>query len=403
MTSNPNVVNTVQENAQHYLSLVNQQLADAGVTNDDGSSAQFKMLAGSPTWLLMLAMGQAFTEWQERGNVIYNALNIEACEDEQVENLALLSGLTRRLRTATFITVLITNAEDQTIVINSRNSTFTDSVYSYEWYIGQNLTLAKGDSARVQLYCSTTNDVSLPANTSFTATPLIEDTWSSFTCLSTGETIQGTADETIAELRNRVMVGTSQYSAINKTQDAIAQLSGISKCSIYFNVSSTDSMPLKGGITVPIRQCLVVIRGADATDLLAKTYFEYMDVQSYNPGSAHNVQVSYVRIGALDMPVYYLQATTIPVYVRVTVDISASDVNYAGYIKAKLSAKNGTTEVGENLTTKMVSVWLNEIADYVNVVTVELSDDGETWASTTDIPCYNVADIDTETIQYVAV
>ena len=403
MTSNPTEINTVQENAEEALALTNQFLAEAGVKDKDGNPAQLKQLAGSPMWLMFLARGQQATEWQERANVVYNATNIQECEDEQVENLALLSGVAKRTRTSTFVTVQITNNQDEAIVVNSRNSKFTDSVYSYEWYIGQNITLASGESAKVQLYCATTNDLSLNAGVTFTCTPLFDNSFDTFTCQNLSASVYGTKDETTAELRNRVMTGTSAYSAVNKAQDAIAQLSGISKCSIYFNPSAINVLTLTGGISVAPRTALIVIRGADANDLLAKTYYEYMDVQSYNPGSSYDVLTSYVRIGALDMPVHFMQATTKKVYARVTVKLNASDLNYAGYVKGVLTSYNGTTEVGQQLTTKLLSVWLNDIADYVSIETVELSDDGETWGSSTNIPCYNIADIDLENISYVTV
>ena len=197
------------------------------------------------------------------------------------------------------------------------------------------------------------------------------------------------------------MLGTSAYSMVNKAQDAISALAGISKCSIYFNPSAINPLVLEGGISVPIRSCLIVIRGADANQLLAKTYFEYMDVQSYNPGASFSVQTSYVRIGNLEMPVHYLQATPTKVYVKVTVDLKASDQNYASYIRDTLAKYNGTTDVGQDLTSKLVSVWLNDVVDYVSVVGVQISDDNETWGIKSSISCFNIADIDLENISYV--
>ena len=401
MTTNPVVIHTTQENAQSALDLTNQFLAEAGAKDAKGNPLVIKGSVASPTWLMFLARGQQATEWQERGTKIYNALNIQECEAEQVENLALLSGVSRRQRTSSFVTVEIKNNEASAITINSRNSVFTDSVYSYEWYIGQNVTLASMEVARVQLYCASTTNVELQRGVAFNATPLIEGIWAPFTCLSLTPSIEGTKEETIAELRNRVIVGTSSYSMVNKTEDAISQLEGVSKCAIYFNEKALDSKELAGGITLPPRTCLVLIRGADANDLIAKTYFEYMDVQSYDPGSSFNVLTSYVRVGALNMPVHYMQCTAKKVYVRVTVNASASDVNYASYIREALSKYTDTTNCGENITSKMVSVWLNDVIDYVDVIGVEVSDDGETWSNITDIPCFNYATIDLDNISYV--
>lgn len=401
MTSNPVDINTTLENAEEALTLTNKFLADAGAKDEKGNPLVFKQLAGSPMWLMFLARGQQATEWQERANKVYNALDIANCEEEQVLNLALLSGVRQKQRTSTFCSVYITNNEDSTIVINSRNSKFADSVYNYEWYIGQNITLATHVGAKVQLYCATTNDVSLPVGTTFTATPLIEGTWGSFSCQSVSDTVNGTRQETMAELRNRIMVGTSAYSMVNQAQDAIARLAGISKCTIYFNQSAINSMPLPGGITVPIRSCLVVIRGADANDLIAKTYFEYMDVQTYRPLGRDDVLTSYERIGALDMPVHYLQATLKKVYLRITVDTKRSDPNYASYCRKVLESYNGTTDVGQNITSKLASVWLNDMADYINVIGVEVSDDNETWSNTSNIDCFTIADIDLDNITYV--
>ena len=401
MTTNPVVIHTTQDNAYASLELTNKYLAESGAKDSKGNPLKVKNSAASPTWLMVLARGQEATEWQERANIVYNALDIANCEDAQVENLALLSGLRKKQRTSTFITVQITNTTGSTMTLNSRNSKFIDTVFEYEWYIGQNITLGDGQSAYVQLYCSARNDVTLKPGITFQCLPLIEGTFEAFNVQSTSSTVQGTKEETISELRNRVMLSTSVYSMVNRAQDAISALAGISKCSIYFNPSAVNPLVLDGGISVPIRSCLIVIRGADANQLLAKTYFEYMDVQSYNPGSSFNVQTSYVRIGNLDMPVHYMQATPLKLYVRITVDVKASDQNYANYIRDTLEKYNGTTDVGQNLTTKLLSVWLDDVVDYVSVINAEVSADGTNWSSTSQIPCFNIADIDLENITYV--
>lgn len=403
MTTNPVVIHTTQDNAYATLELTNKYLAESGAKDNKGEPLKITNNAGSPTWLMNLARGQEATEWQERAYIVYNALDIANCEDEQVANLALLSGLRKKQRTSTFITVQLNNTSGATMTLNSRNCKFIDAIFEYEWYIGQNITLGDGQSAYVQLYCSSRNDVTLKPGVTFQCLPTIDATFTAFDCQATSSTVQGTKEETIAELRNRVMLGTSVYSMINRAQDAISALAGITKCSIYFNPSSINPLVLEGGISVPIRSALVVIRGADANQLLAKTYFEYMDVQTYNPGSPHNVQTSYVRIGNLDMPVHYLQATTTKLYVRVTVDVKASDQNYPEYIRDTLAKYNGTTDVGQNLTTKLLSVWLNDVVDYVSVINAEVSEDKTNWSSTSAIPCFNIADIDLEDIVYTTV
>ncbi len=402
MTTNPNEVNTVLENAEEGRALINKYLSDAGAKDSKGNPAVVQHIAGSPLWLFALARGQQATEWQERAKVVYNALNIQSCEDEQVKNLAILSGLKQKQRTSTYTIVYISNDTDSTITLNSRNSIFHDSVNNYDWYIGQNLTLATHTDAKVPVYCATTNEVSLKSGVTFRVVPL-NASWSDFVCSAVTGTIEGSSAETIAELRNRVMVGTSSYSMVNKTQDAIAHLKGITNCSIYFNQSATNVLQLDGGISVSARQALVVIRGVDADDLIARTYFTYMDVQSYNPGQDYDVLTSYARIGALDMPVHYLQATAEKVYVRISIRIKSSDPNYSGYVKDVLTQYSGTTEVGQNLTTKLVSVWLNDVADYVDVVDVDISDDGVTWGSSSSISCFKYAKIDLDNIGYVQV
>lgn len=376
MNTDPTIVNTVEENASDFIDKFNLLLAEYGVVDEDGNPAIVNKLAGSPTWLLALAQGQNSTEWQERLRKAYYSIDIENCSEEQVYVLATLAGVLFKEQSAPMITLAVTNpSSTENLVLNSSNCVATDSFAENEWYPGFAYTIPAEQTANIVFYCRDKSGA-VPPSITFILKSL-DNVFEDITINSTSSSTVLFEGETSAELRNRILQGTSAFDQKTQAQKAIENLNGIVKCSIFFNPSATSSMTLSGGVELPPRTAYIVIKGVDTDNLIAYTYFKYMDVQTLETETSLS---SSALVGASTLPVYYDQTNDVYPYIRITIHLSAGAQNtYSDYIKDLIMVHANELELGQILTSQKVDYWIDEGNKYGLLLTSELSTDGNTW------------------------
>lgn len=381
MNYDPNLVASVEDNASEYIDKVNNLLAQYGVVNKDGNPAQLAKLAGSPLWLMALADGQNITEWQERLRNAYNAVDIANCADRQVENLAVLAGVIKREGSAPYIILRVTNTTSKSIAINSVNCIATDTLTQNEWYSGQNYELIVDETADLVFYCRQ-RSVEVPKEISFTLHN-VEESWGDFSAVSVSASRVLEAPETLAQLRNRIIMRRARYDTISQAETAISGLDGVSKCSIWFNKNQTAPITLSGGKTLPARTAYICIQGYDAENLLARTFFSYAIVNTLQTEKSLKSQV---LIGADYHTVYYDQCASQIAYIKIKVKPVLGDTTYTKRIKDTLLPYSGTLKVGENLTAQMVCEWLGQLDAYCTIYTAYVGTSADPSGDVTDIP-----------------
>ena len=396
MDFEPTNVNTVEENASDYLSKVNLLLAQNGVVDKDGNPAKLVALAGSPTWLFALAQGQNTTEWQERLRKAYYSIDIEKCDDEQVYVLATLAGVLFKEQSSPMISLLVKNTEDSTITLNSTTCYAEDSFGQNKWYPGNTYIIASQETVRVVFYCEDKAG-STPPNTVFTIkstqTPTAFAPISIISDESSSILFQG---ETAADLRNRVLLGSYAVDQITQAQTAIQNLNGIVKCSIYFNPDANVPLPLPGSISLPARTAYVCIQGVDVDDLLATTYFRYMNVQTLE--TVDSIR-SETIVGASQLYVYYSVAVEVKPYIKILLDPTDSAINtYPDYIKQILMEHKYEVEIGAPLTAQKISTWIDKGNKYGTIIDTKLSLDGTNWYDTFSPSVFQVPVLDEDHI-----
>lgn len=396
MDFDPTNVNTTEENASDYLDKVNNLLAQYGVVDKDGNPARLVALAGSPTWLFSLAQGQNTTEWQERLRKAYYSLDIEKCDDEQVYVLATLAGVLFKEQSSPMISLLVKNTEDVAITINASSCYAIDSFGENKWYPGNAYTLASQEEARILFYCSDKAG-STPPNTLFT----IKSSYSpaEFADISIVASESSTIlfqGETAADLRNRVLLGSYAFDQITQAQTAIQNLNGITKCSIYFNPDANLPLPLPGSIQLPPRTAFVCVQGVDTDDLLATTYFKYMNVQTLEiTGSIRSEAI----VGASQLFVYYSPATEVKPYIKIIIDPTDNAINtYPDYIKQILMTHKYDVSIGAPLTAQKISAWIDQGNKYGTIIDTKLSSDGTNWYDTFSASVFQVPVLDENNI-----
>ena len=392
MTYDPTEVNSVEDNASAYIDATNNLLAQNHVLDKEGNPAQLAKLAGSPMWLFALAYGQNLTEWQERLRVVNAQLDIANCTEEQVLNLAQIAGVIREEGSSPFVTLHIRNTTDVPVLYNPSTVVAKDSFSNNSWYCSQNFTLAGHEEADLLFYCAH-KDVSVPAGTAFVLT-FNAEAYPTYTIVSEDASIIVTKQETIAELRNKLMQGVEAFNGVAQAQEAIKGLNGIVKCSIWFNPDPNLPMTLPGNITVPARMTFVAIQGVDTANLLAEVYLRYLDVATYrilNQPDLPDSLASSTILGAGGFTAYYSVCSEVPVYVKVLVKPFAGDTTYEDLIKDTIMAHAYDSDVGAQITTQQICYWLNEVSYSVEkLITASVSMDGITWSNKSSVTVLEV-------------
>ena len=111
-----------------------------------------------------------------------------------------------------------------------------------------------------------------------------------------------------------------------------------------------------GSITVPPRTAYMSIKGYDYSGKVAETYYTYMNV----PATVGAQQEQYL-LGQQEMTVNfdYTQENTVKVYV--TMKASDMAVGAEGAVKNAIMAHSGTLACGQDVTSQIVSEWVQNL------------------------------------------
>ena len=108
-----------------------------------------------------------------------------------------------------------------------------------------------------------------------------------------------------------------------------------------------------GSVTIPPRETYVSIKGYDYAGKVAETYYNYLDI----PATVGKNQEEYL-LGQQPLTLNFNYAQEVPVTIYITMKKSDMAVGAEGAVKSAISAHSGTLACGENVTSQMVSGWL---------------------------------------------
>lgn len=354
-------IDTPYNNAVAIINRTNQLLLENNIKDSTGEAiAQLEETPANPAWLFALACGQLHTSWQEALSKAYSALDPQNCEDDQVLVLASLAGIKRGNGTPSHITVLIENTSDESLTVPF-GTTFTESYVNQTWVLNKNINLLGKGKQYATLFTTTDGEYIVPSGTDFNYSGEL-----SITCVSTSSSSGGSSVESISSLRNRISQAENSSNFVNQTKVAIELLSGIESCSIWVNSSSTESLVIgsgtSGSIRIPPRNAYISIKGYDYLGKIAETYYSYLNI----PATVGNNQEQCL-IGQQPLTVNFDYAEEAPVNIYVTIKASDMAVGAEDAIKNAISAHSGTLACGENVTSQMVSEWVQNF-EYGTVV-----------------------------------
>ncbi len=356
------VPKTAIEHAQQMLTVINNVRQSLG-------QSLLTPTTNNIVWLFLLAAGSRNAEVDQEMNTGFDSLNPSLCDDDQILNIVPMVG-TQRVP-ATYSTAIIevvptTIGAPITIPAGSQlafGDVFfeTDEIYS---------NISAPATISINVTCTVSGAVVCPAD-SLTSFNLSITNVASVTNPLDGAI--GSAEESIASLRRRIILGDVVNFGVNAAIRAIRSLQGITQCNVFFNPSEVDDLILPPGITVPPRNSYIVIVGYSSG--IAQAYFETMNCATIGDESQQ-----YITLAGQSIPVYYNIATEQEIFVQVWYDEDAEfQVGFETVIAETIMATALTIPIGQEVTAQYFSEALSNF-QLATITGVEVSSDGYVWA-----------------------
>lgn len=372
LDGNTYIMQTPTECAYDCVNYINQYCADNNITNSKGEVIYIDVSPTNILYMIIFGISYLISIVQKLIYSVGCGFNYNTASSRQLLNLASLAGTSKRKATKTTITgtvwasytesLTITTSETATLNINGTTIVFTPT-YA--------ININAGESAKIILIADIYGTFSISANT-ITA---FDNDISGLRLFTTEDSVPGTNEESDASLRRRLLLRTSSSTNIDRCIEAINDLEGISRCSIYYNNSNTLSTTIEG-TTVPPRHALIMIQGYNEN--IAKTYLSYMNAPTVQVSGG--LEQDYTTKANQVIPVYYTSPMSLPMYVRVYVTgIYAESIKES--IKDSILSYTASLDIGESVSTNDILKVLNNTTfdTSVDFDYVDISTDGESY------------------------
>lgn len=203
------------------------------------------------------------------------------------------------------------------------------------------LVIGTGTSSKINVVITNTGaeDITVPVGTIFTDTTELKD-WELFENVELSQSEQKTV---------------TLYS-VDKADIAITSGTPFTYTGTLDITCTASTDSVYGSVTIPPREAYISIKGYDFGGKVAETYYDYLDV----PATVGE-QEEQCTFGQQPITVNFDYAEEAPVKIFVTVKSSDIAVGADGAIKNAITAHSGTLDCGENVTSQMVSEWVQNL------------------------------------------
>lgn len=204
-----------------------------------------------------------------------------------------------------------------------------------------NLSIGTGASSRIEVTITNTDedDITIPSGTIFTDTSQSKE-WAILKSvdLVVGEQITVTLYSILKQ-----DISVTSGTPFTHTED--------------FSVSCiASSNSVFGTVIIPPREAYISIKGFDYAGKIADTYYQYLDI----PATVGE-QEEECLLGQQPLTVNFDYAQEVPVKIYVTMRSSDMAVGADGAVKNAITSHSGTLACGENVTSQMVSEWVQNL------------------------------------------
>ena len=280
---------TTQEHATAWMEEINALLEANNVTDENGDIVKLSQSFASALYLQILAGASRLEKNDEKLNAGINSLNVEACDDQQIENLLPIAAITRNTGSYSTLTLTVTaDAENVCVIPAGTKAPFKN----VNFIVQTEIILQPGTTQNIATVCDTIGAIVVLKGeiTAFeTQIPNLAGV------VNNVSSIPGNNAETTASLRQRIIKGNTIPYSLDGVKIALEELTGVNHARVFFNYNTSGILTLAGGIELQPRTAYVVINGE--SDSIAETYARYMNAPTQNaPGASSTGSYTTVEI-----------------------------------------------------------------------------------------------------------
>lgn len=280
---------TTQEHATAWMEEINALLEANNVTDENGDIVKLSQSFASALYLQILAGASRLEKNDEKLNAGINSLNVEACDDQQIENLLPIAAITRNTGSYSTLTLTVTaDAENVCVIPAGTKAPFKN----VNFIVQTEIILQPGTTQNIATVCDTIGAIVVLKGeiTAFeTQIPNLAGV------VNNVSSIPGNNAETTANLRQRIIKGNTIPYSLDGVKIALEELTGVNHARVFFNYNTSGILTLAGGIELQPRTAYVVINGE--SDSIAETYARYMNAPTQNaPGASSTGSYTTVEI-----------------------------------------------------------------------------------------------------------
>lgn len=363
--------------ATDMVNYINTYCASNGIKNRKDETIFIDMNWSNPLYVVIFGIAYVISLVQK---VMYNVacgFSIPNASERQLLNLAQIANVQRRSPKKTTIRCTVLNNRQEILVLSKENPSTTctiqiegeDIIFRPAW----DIEIPSGESKLLVLISDTGGPYSVSSDyilELYNDTVLISNI-----VITHDAAIEGTNEETLVELRERMQARKTQTSRIDSLIEALENLEGVNKAKFFFNYSATRPAVIHG-MRIPARMGLLILQGS--SDGVADTFYSYMSCETYDAGDDfpdRAVTTMFTTNAGQNIPVNYLMPVQEEVYIKVYAKVALSN-NDLEAIKVTCASATQNLNINESLTSSDVIELVHKKNPTILFDGIELSKDG---------------------------
>lgn len=368
-------VKTPDENLDDVITYVNEYCAAKDIRNSAGEVIYIEPNEANPLYQMFRGFSYLTTIMQK---LIYSAgcgMSIAESSERQLLNLSDIAGIKRTQATRTIITGVVFASSVGTepcTITQALSATITIAGADVVFHPAFDVVVPLGESRSIVLIAEQYGSFNISANT----IQQFDDPVPSFRSMSTNNSTPGQALETIASLRNRLQRRAVEGTQIERAESAIQNLEGVSMCSIFFNYSPLESVPIAYGdttISVPPRQAILMVQGWSVEEnAIARTFYRYLLCKTAGSEVPGAQTQKYITHSNQELEVTIIPPVQQAVYIKIYIKNTLSYEQIDG-IKDTICSLAGTLLIGQSITSVDVTSVVAQIYTNLKIQGAEIS------------------------------
>lgn len=360
------VVRTPEENAADLVEYINTYCKDNNVQNIYGETIQISANITNPLYMIIFGLSYLITICQKLIYSVGCSNSIAASSDRQLLNIAQEANIKRKPATATSILCTVYATEDGACNITTDlTATVLVGTESVVFSPAYSISIAPDTYANIMFISQSIGAWNISAGSiEGFDTPV-----ANLSRIISQASVPGRTAETIAEFRQRLQKRTVSGTQLDRCMEAMLELPGITLCNIYFNYSAEDTVVVSG-VSIPPRQAALFIQGY--SDKIAETFYNYLICNVAGKDSPNAITQTYVTKSHQELPVYIIPPTTVPIFMRIYINQSATPA-IIDNVRETVMSLAGNMSIGQDLSISDVLTVLASDLPTVDCDSAELS------------------------------